>query len=119
LAVAGIINLLPVSGALGPQWLKSLYGLEIANPDLDVLLRHRALLFGIVGVLLLASILRPSLRAVAVIVGATSMASFIGVALVVGGYSAAISKIVIADIVGLLALVPAAFGIMSSSQRSE
>ena len=35
------------------------------------------------------------------------MASFIVIALFVGGYGPAITKIVIADLIGLLALVPA------------
>ncbi|CAN7540365.1 hypothetical protein LJR090_004559 [Bosea sp. LjRoot90] len=107
LAIAGIVNLLPTIGVAGAGWLRSLYGFEIANPDLEILLRHRALLFGIVGVLLLAATLRPGLRDVAVLVAGASMASFIVIALLVGGYGPAIRKVVIADIIGLLALVPA------------
>jgi hypothetical protein len=118
LAVAAVINLLPVSGVLGPSWLKSLYGLEIVSSDLEILLRHRALLFGIVGTLLLLSVFRPALRATALGVGATSMVSFIVVALIVGGYSPAIGKIIMVDIIGLLALVPTALAAFSSSQKS-
>lgn len=109
LVLAGVINLLPVVGMAGAAWLRSLYGLEIRSLDLEILLRHRAVLFGIVGVLLLVAAARPGLRDVAVLVAGASMASFIVIALIVGGYGPAIRKVVIADIIGLLALAPAAF----------
>ncbi|AZO80772.1 MULTISPECIES: phosphopantetheine adenylyltransferase [unclassified Bosea (in: a-proteobacteria)] len=117
LAIAGIINLLPTIGVAGVGWLRSLYGFEIANPDLEILLRHRAILFGIVGALLLAAAFRPGLREVAVLVAGASMASFIVIALLVGGYGPAIRKVVIADIIGLLALVPAIIARLAPSHR--
>ncbi|WP_420101108.1 hypothetical protein [Bosea sp. (in: a-proteobacteria)] len=107
LVAAGIINLLPVTGVAGASWLRSLYGFEIASADLEILLRHRAVLFGVIGFLLIAAAFRPGLRSVAVLVAGASMASFIVIALFVGGYGPAITKIVIADLIGLLALVPA------------
>lgn len=107
LVIAGIVNLLPTVGVAGASWLRSLYGFEIANPDLEILLRHRAVLFGLVGLLLLAAALRPGLRNAAMLVAGASMASFIVIAFMVGGYGPAITKIVIADIIGLLALAPA------------
>lgn len=106
LALAGIVNLLPVMGAAGVDWLRSLYGFEITSPDLEILLRHRAVLFGILGLLLLAAVLRPGLRGAVGLAAAASMASFIAIALMVGGYGPAITKIVYADIIGLAALVP-------------
>ncbi|PZR85177.1 MAG: phosphopantetheine adenylyltransferase [Stutzerimonas stutzeri] len=117
LVLAGIINLLPVVGMAGAAWLRSLYGLEIRSLDLEILLRHRAVLFGIVGGLLLVAALRPGLRDVAVLVAGASMMSFIVIALLVGGYGPAIRKVVIVDIVGILALVPAIVARSASSSR--
>ena len=117
LVLAGIINLLPVVGVAGAAWLRSLYGLEIGSLDLEILLRHRAVLFGIVGGLLLVAVFRPRLREVAVLVAGASMASFILIALLVGNYGPAIRKVVIADIIGLLALVPAMFARLAPSHR--
>lgn len=117
LVLAGIINLLPVVGMAGGAWLRSLYGLEIRSLDLEILLRHRAVLFGIVGGLLLLAAFRPGLRDVAVLVAGASMMSFIVIALLVGGYGPAIRKVVIVDIVGLLALVPAIVARSASSNR--
>ena len=117
LVLAGTINLLPVVGMAGAAWLRSLYGLEIRSLDLEILLRHRAVLFGIVGGLLLVAVFRPGLRDVAVIVAGASMMSFIVIALLVGGYGPAIRKVVIVDIVGILALVPAIVARSASSSR--
>ncbi|MFC5421259.1 hypothetical protein ACFPOB_17010 [Bosea eneae] len=117
LVLAGIINLLPVVGMAGADWLRSLYGLEIRSLDLEILLRHRAVLFGIVGGLLLVAAFRPGLRDVAVLVAGASMMSFIVIALLVGGYGPAIRKVVIVDIVGILALVPAIVARSASSSR--
>lgn len=118
LVLAGIINLLPVSGALGPAWLKSLYGLDITGADLDILLRHRAVLFGLLGLFLLLSVVSSGLRGPAVTLAIASMASFIVIALLVGGHGAPITKIIIADIVGLVALVPATLALLSASSHN-
>ncbi len=106
LLIAGIINLLPVPGVLGRAWLQSLYGFDVGMPDLEILLRHRAVLFGIVGILLLVSIFWVELRLLSAVIGVASMASFLIIAAIVGGYGQAIGRVVVADIVGVLALVP-------------
>jgi hypothetical protein len=115
LCTAGIINLLPASGVLGRSWLQSLYGFDIGGADLEILLRHRAVLFAIVGVLLMAAAALPWLRPVAIAVGFVSMASFIVVAVTVGGYGLAITRIIIADLIGLAALIPAALQLRSAA----
>lgn len=119
LLLAAVINLLPTPGVLGPAWLASLYGFPVAGADLEILLRHRAVLFGLVGLLLLAAIGVPAFRTPALLVAAGSMASFIIVAFIVGGYGAAITRVIIADIVGLLALAPAAIAASRSTSASS
>jgi hypothetical protein len=114
LIVAGIINLLPLSGALGRGWLLSLYGQEIGSIDMEILLRHRAVLFGIVAVLLFASIRLAHWRAAAILAAGLSMASFIAVAMFVGGYGPLLRTVVIVDVIGLLALTPAILHLIMS-----
>ena len=60
LILTAIIHLLPVTGLLGPQRLEVLYGIRLQDPNLVILLRHRAVLFGLLGVFLLASAFRPA-----------------------------------------------------------
>ncbi|MFN9775143.1 MAG: phosphopantetheine adenylyltransferase [Burkholderiales bacterium] len=105
LLVAGLIHLLPVPGVLGAGTLARLYGIEVPDPNTAILLQHRALLFGILGVLMLAAIPFPSLRGVALWVGLASAASFVVVALWVGGFNGAVRRVVVADVVAAVALV--------------
>lgn len=102
------MNLLPVSGAWSAARLEVLYGVAVEDPNLLILLRHRAILFGIVGGLLVAAALHPPLRPIGSIVGLVSMVSFIGVAWLVGGTNAELQRVVIVDWVASFALVGAA-----------
>lgn len=105
LAAAGIIHLLPLAGVMGADTLESLYGLPIDEPNLEILMRHRAVLFGLLGGLLLASVFLPGLQSAAMLAGLVSAASFIGIALDVGGYNAMLSRIVQADAIAVACLV--------------
>jgi hypothetical protein len=69
-----------------------------------IILQHRALLFGVLGVLMLSAIPFPFLRVTALLVGFFSAASFIVVALWVGNYGAEINRVVIADVIAVLLL---------------
>jgi len=62
---AGLINFVPAIGVLGAERLGALYGIEFAGADLLLLMRHRALLLGLVGALLIVSAIRPRLRLIA------------------------------------------------------
>lgn len=104
LLVAGIIHLLPVPGVMGVSTLTRLYGIKLNDPNTAVLLQHRALLFGVLGVLMLSAIALPWLRVTALSVGLFSAASFIVVAMAVGGYNPAIGRVVFADVVASVLL---------------
>jgi hypothetical protein len=104
LLIAGIIHLLPVPGVMGVSTLMRLYGIEVNDPNTAILLQHRALLFGALGVLMLCAIALPWLRITALTVGLFSAASFIAVAITVGGYNPAVGRVVFADIVASVLL---------------
>ena len=78
LIVPAIIHLLPLYGLMGPGPLASLYGIDASAPDLELLMRHRAVLFGLLGALLLAAAFRPGLRTAALLGGFGSVVSFLG-----------------------------------------
>jgi hypothetical protein len=59
------------------EQLDKLYQVGTVSTDVQLLLRHRAILFGIVGSILIISAFVPSLRLVATIYGLVSMISFI------------------------------------------
>ena len=47
LVIVGIIHLLPLSGVLSESRLTVLYGIPFDEPNLEILMRHRAVLFGL------------------------------------------------------------------------
>ena len=51
LVVVGLINLAPVLGVVSAQKLEAAYSVTMAGNDLAILMRHRALMFGILGFL--------------------------------------------------------------------
>jgi hypothetical protein len=104
LLLAGLIHLLPVPGVMGAGALARLYGIEVGDANTAILLQHRALLFGALGVLMLAAVALPGLRVPALAIGLFSAASFIAVAMAVGGYNPAIGRVVIADVVASVLL---------------
>jgi hypothetical protein len=98
LLVAGLIHLLPVAGVLGGAALTGLYGIEVADPNTSILLQHRALLFGLLAVLMLVAVSMPRLRVTVMGVAFFSTASFVTVALMVGGYNVAVARVVTVDV---------------------
>ena len=117
LMLVGIIHLLPVSGVLGVERLAALYGVSLAEPNLEILMRHRAVLFGLLGLLLVYAAFQPSLQPLTIIAGLVSVVSFIAIAWSVGGYNDSVRKVVIADIIAIVALVVAgAIHVVSRNQ---
>lgn len=105
LVVAGVIHLLPLSGVLGADRLATLYGLPFAEPNLAILMRHRAVLFGLLGAALCIAAFRPAWQPWAFAAGFVSVLSFLLLAWMEGGTNAQIARVVMADWVALGALV--------------
>lgn len=77
LALVGLINVAPLVGIASRSKLEALYGTPVDTPELAVLLRHRALLFGLVGGLTLASIGLAELRPAALTLCLLSMLGYL------------------------------------------
>lgn len=108
LVVAGIIHLLPLAGVLSSGRLASLYGVSFDDANLEILMRHRAVLFGLLGTFLLYAAFKPACRSFACVGGIISAAAFLWLAGSVGGYNEQLGRVVSADIVALACLVIAA-----------
>lgn len=103
LFAAGVIHLIPGIGVLGAQRLHALYGIELQDPTLILLLRHRAILFAILGAFfVVAALFQPGWRVLASVVALVCMLSFIALAGDAPG--AAIQRVARVDIVVGLAL---------------
>ncbi|WP_372660956.1 phosphopantetheine adenylyltransferase [Hydrogenophaga sp.] len=104
LVLVGLIHLLPLTGVLGGERLAALYGLPLDEPNIAILMRHRAVLLGLLGAFLLWAAFVPSLQALAFIAGWVSVGSFLWLAWSQGGYNAAVQRVVITDAVALVCL---------------
>lgn len=108
LVVVGLVNFAPLAGVISSTALGRAYGIDPPTGDQEILLRHRAVLFGLVGALIIASAFRTELQILAVVMGAASMLSFVALAWSVGTPGPKIRKVVAIDVGAcvLLAVVP-------------
>ena len=107
LVVVGLINIAPVIGVISAQKLESAYSVTLAGNDLAILMRHRALLFGILGAFILYSAFNPFYQPAAMIMGGVSMVGFALLVLGTGGYNEAVGKVLFIDILGIMFLLAA------------
>jgi hypothetical protein len=105
LLIVGIIHLLPLSGVLNANRLQVLYGIAIEDPNLEILMRHLAVLFGLLGAFLVSAAFIPSLQLPALVAGFVSVVSFLYLAAAVGSYNEQVNRVVIADKVAVICLV--------------
>lgn len=117
LVVVAVIHLLPVAGVLGGDRLTALYGVSLSEPNLAILMRHRAVLFGMLGLFLVVSAFRPSLQPVAFGAGFVSVLSFLWIARSVGSYNAHVARVFAADVVALVCLVVGAAAYVYLNRR--
>jgi hypothetical protein len=108
LLIVAVIHLLPAYGVLGVRELTALYGTPPLDGDLRILMRHRAAMFGIIGLFLCAAAFQPALQTAALLVAAASVVSFLLIAVVSGPYNAQIARVVLVDLVALVALLAGA-----------
>ena len=107
IVLVGLLNLLPVSGVLSSTRLQALYGIVLQDANVIILMRHRAVLFGVVGGLLVISAFHPPVRPVGYAVGFVSMLSFVLIAWLAGGYNPELRRVLVVDLVASAALLGA------------
>ena len=105
--VVAVIHLLPLSGFFGVEQLASLYEIKITDGNLEILMRHRAILFGILGGFLAYAAFTPAIQPIAFLAAFISVASFFFLSFSVGEFNDAIRKVVIANIVASVSLLGA------------
>ncbi len=116
LIVAAIIHLMPLIGSVGADRLNALYGLVFDDPNLRILMRHRAVLFGILGCLLLTAAFFSTIQWTAIIAGLVSVIAFIILAWLEGNNNAEIRRVVMMDWLALACLLVAITGLLAGSR---
>lgn len=107
LFILAVIHLLPVVGVLGSDSLTRLYGVSASDSNTEILLRHRAVLFAIIGLFLLLSVFKSEYQPIAICFGLISVASFLLLAWSIEGLNSEISRVVKVDWVALVLLLVA------------
>ena len=76
LLLVALIHLLPIGGAFSAPKLSSLYGVVIDDPNLEILMRHRAVVFGLLVLLFAYAAFNPATQTLAFSIGLVSVLSF-------------------------------------------
>ena len=105
LMLVAVVHALPLAGVLGAGKLLQLYGVPVQDPGLELLLRHRAVLFGLLAALLCYAALHPPLHRAALVAGLVSVVSFLWLWWSTGTTSAALARVAQIDGVALALLV--------------
>lgn len=104
LVIVALIHIGPIVGVLGNARLAALYGIEISDPNLSILMRHRAVLFGILGAFQLFAAFIPAYQTAAIIGGFVSLVSFLCLTWFVGEYNPNLSRVFAIDVFALVCL---------------
>lgn len=107
LVVAAVINLMPLPGLWSVAHMESLYGIPVREPTLELLLRHRALLFGLIGLLMLAGAFHRPLQLAAILAALGSMVGFMVLAAQSPELAAPLRRVALADLIATLLLLVA------------
>jgi hypothetical protein len=105
LVIVGLVNVAPVIGVLGPESLGRLYGFAGPEGDLLILMRHRALLFGIVGAFILCSAFKQRLQPAAMLMAAVSMLGYMLLVFLADEPGAKLYRVALIDLIACVPLL--------------
>lgn len=102
LVLVAVIHLLPLAGLLGVAKMEGAYGVQIEGPDLAVLMRHRALMFGLLGGFMLTAVFVPTLQPWALLLAVLSAGGFVLLAWATPGHNANVARVAWVDVAAVL-----------------
>jgi len=104
LFLIGVINFLPAIGLVSVDKINQAYGLRVTDRDLAILLRHRALLFGLIGGFVIYSVFKPQFQVAAIVLAAISMLGYLFFFWSEGNSNSALLKVAQIDMIGVVLL---------------
>lgn len=107
LMLVAVVHALPLAGVLGAGRLLQLYGVPVPDPHVELLLRHRTVLFGLLAALLACAAFRPDLHRMALWAGLASVASFLALWVALPGTNASLALVARVDAAALVLLLAA------------
>ncbi len=119
LFLLALVHLPPLSGALGASQLQALYGVTLEDPNLVLLMRHRAVLFGLVGLFFLAAAWKRELHGAALAAAWITVGTFVLLSRQVGDLHAELERVVAVDLVALLPIAVGTVAHLRLRDRGE
>lgn len=108
-----VVHLLPAGPIFAPDALVRLYGVSPTDTVLLLLLRHRAVLLALVGLLCLAAAVIEPVRPAALSAAALNIGSFLAFYVLYANPPGALAMIALVDLVALVPLAVAAWGTLA------
>ena len=105
LFISGVINFMPSLLAFWSNKISSSYGIDVPNSNDELLLRHRAVMLGIIGGVMIFSAISKKYYSLSVSIGLISMVSFIILYALVGNINSELQKVMQIDIAAILILL--------------
>lgn len=107
LFMVAVINFLPLMGLFSAAQLSQAYGVVLGSQELEVLMRHRALLFGILGGFMFFALFKPQWQVPAMVMTGVSMLGFVFLIWITGDINDELMKITLVDVAGIICLLSA------------
>ena len=108
-AAVAIVHLLPIAPVFAPETLIRLYGIAPGDDTLLMLLRHRAVLLALVGLLCLWAVWSIPIRPAALLAVTVNVGAFLGFYALYGAPAGPLRTIAIFDLIVLPPLAVAAW----------
>ena len=106
LFVAGVINFIPSFLAFIPSKISSSYGVEVSTANYELLLRHRAVMLGIIGGFMIYAAISKKQYSDAIVLGMISMVSFvIFYVMMKGEINPQLTKVMKMDVLAIVVLL--------------
>lgn len=112
-AVVGVIHLMPIAPVFLPETLQRLYGIAPTDTTMLLLMRHRALLLGLVGIFCLWACWSAPMRPAALLAATINVVGFLAFYALYGNPAGALRVIAIADFIALPFLAFAAWATLA------
>ncbi len=105
LFMVGIINLFPLIVFFDSTKTAKLYGIPIEGDSLMILMRHRGVLLGLVGLTLIVAVFKSDYRVLAIALALVSKLAFIFLTFTASGYTNEVRQVALIDVGAIILLL--------------
>jgi hypothetical protein len=119
LVMIGMLTASPGITAFNPSGITALYGVALENDAALLLVRHRQIMLGLLGSMLVCGAFFSSLRMMAIAINVLSKSAFLGLCLTTFTLTPRLQRIVYFDVVSIVLLLMSTFIFLQPTFRSH